>query len=215
MVTPDLANRGLHAGDIVKQVAAVTGGSGKVVAYGAVVDNLTGDATFVPYSAVQWGNVVEIWPIDGGDFEELTFEYTPEELGIDAKNADLINATHRKGGRVIAVGTTAMRVLETVASIDHVGWASAHAVDLVANAQRQHGLKLILQASEGTTSLFIRPGYEFKIADALITNFHLPRSTLLALVSAFAGLENTLAAYRHAIEQRYRFYSYGDAMLIA
>ena len=142
-------------------------------------------------------------------------EIHSEWYRIDAKNADLINATHRKGGRVIAVGTTAMRVLETVASIDHVGWASAHADDLVANAQRQHGLKLILQASEGTTSLFIRPGYEFKIADAMITNFHLPRSTLLALVSAFAGLENTLAAYRHAIEQRYRFYSYGDAMLIA
>ena len=79
----------------------------------------------------------------------------------------------------------------------------------------QHGLKPILPACEGTTNLFITPGYEFKIVDAMITNFHLPRSTLLALVGAFAGLERMLAAYRHAIEQRYRFYSYGDAMLIA
>ena len=70
-------------------------------------------------------------------------------------------------------------------------------------------------ACEGTTNLFITPGYEFKIVDAMITNFHLPRSTLLALVGAFAGLERMQAAYRHAIEQRYRFYSYGDAMLIA
>jgi S-adenosylmethionine:tRNA ribosyltransferase-isomerase len=71
------------------------------------------------------------------------------------------------------------------------------------------------RACEGTTNLFITPGYEFRIVDAMITNFHLPRSTLLALVGAFAGLERMLAAYRHAIEQRYRFYSYGDAMLIA
>ena len=79
----------------------------------------------------------------------------------------------------------------------------------------QHGLKPILRACEGTTNLFIMPGYEFKIVDAMITNFHLPRSTLLALVGAFAGLERMRAAYRRAIEQRYRFYSYGDAMLIA
>jgi S-adenosylmethionine:tRNA ribosyltransferase-isomerase len=66
----------------------------------------------------------------------------------------------------------------------------------------------------GTTKLFIPPGYKFKITDAMITNFHLPKSTLLVLVAAFAGLENILAAYRHAIQQRYRFYSYGDTMLI-
>jgi S-adenosylmethionine:tRNA ribosyltransferase-isomerase len=94
--------------------------------------------------------------------------------------------------------------------------------------KEQHGLKgtpnatdrvweprPILPAGEGTTNLFITPGYEFQIVDAMITNFHLPRSTLLALVGAFAGLDRMLAAYRHAIAQRYRFYSYGDAMLIA
>ena len=70
------------------------------------------------------------------------------------------------------------------------------------------------EAVSGTTEIFIKPGYKFKIVDAVVTNFHLPKSTLLALVAAFAGLENILSAYSHAIKQRYRFYSYGDAMLI-
>ena len=91
---------------------------------------------------------------------------------------------------VIAVGTTSTRVLETVADDSRV------------------------KAADSKTDLFIMPGYKFKMVDAMITNFHLPKSTLLALVAAFAGLENILAAYNHAIEQRYRFYSYGDAMLI-
>ena len=95
-----------------------------------------------------------------------------------------------KGGRIIAVGTTSVRTLETIATGSQV------------------------KAATGTTNLFINPGYKFKIVDAMVTNFHLPKSTLLALVAAFAGLENILAAYQHAIEQRYRFYSYGDAMLI-
>jgi S-adenosylmethionine:tRNA ribosyltransferase-isomerase len=71
-----------------------------------------------------------------------------------------------------------------------------------------------VKAAAGATNLFIKPGYKFKIVDAMITNFHLPKSTLLALVAAFAGLENILAAYQHAVKQGYRFYSYGDAMLI-
>jgi S-adenosylmethionine:tRNA ribosyltransferase-isomerase len=71
-----------------------------------------------------------------------------------------------------------------------------------------------IKAAKSSTDLFITPDYEFKITDAMITNFHLPKSTLLALAGAFAGLDNVLTAYRHAIEQRYRFYSYGDAMLI-
>jgi S-adenosylmethionine:tRNA ribosyltransferase-isomerase len=109
---------------------------------------------------------------------------------IDEENAGIINATRDAGGRIIAVGTTAVRTLETVADGGR------------------------LRASAGTTSLFITPGYRFKIVDAMITNFHLPKSTLLALVAAFAGLEQIHRAYHHAIEQRYRFYSYGDAMLI-
>ena len=105
-------------------------------------------------------------------------------------NAEIINRTLIEAGRVIPVGTTSTRVLETIARGQP------------------------LTATSGSTDLFIKPGYHFKIADAMITNFHLPRSTLLALVAAFAGLENTLAAYKHAVEKRYRFYSYGDAMLI-
>jgi S-adenosylmethionine:tRNA ribosyltransferase-isomerase len=113
-----------------------------------------------------------------------------ERFSICAEDAEVINDTIDRGGRIIAVGTTSVRTLETICREGKV------------------------EPAEGTTSLFITPGYEFKIIDAMITNFHLPRSTLLALVCAFGGLENVLAAYRHAIEQRYRFYSYGDAMLI-
>jgi len=113
-----------------------------------------------------------------------------EWFSIDAENAAMMNAAKENGGRIIAVGTTSTRALETAAT------------------------RAGIAATSGSTELFIKPGYKFKIVDAMITNFHLPKSTLLALVAAFAGLENILAAYRHAIEKRYRFYSYGDAMLI-
>jgi S-adenosylmethionine:tRNA ribosyltransferase-isomerase len=113
-----------------------------------------------------------------------------ERFSIDRENAATINTAKNKGGRIIPVGTTSTRVLETVAADSRI------------------------KAAAGTTELFIMPGYQFKMIDAMITNFHLPKSTLLALVAAFAGLENILTAYNHAIEQRYRFYSYGDAMLI-
>jgi S-adenosylmethionine:tRNA ribosyltransferase-isomerase len=113
-----------------------------------------------------------------------------ERFSIDQESARIINTAKNEGGRIIPVGTTSTRVLETVATGSQI------------------------KAVSGTTELFIMPGYQFKIIDAMITNFHLPKSTLLALVAAFAGLENILAAYNHAIEQRYRFYSYGDAMLI-
>ena len=113
-----------------------------------------------------------------------------ERFIIDRQNAQIINRTKEKGGRVIAVGTTSVRALETAAA----------------------GSKI--KAVNTATTLFITPGYEFKIIDGMITNFHLPKSTLLALVAAFAGLEKILAAYRHAAEKKYRFYSYGDAMLI-
>ena len=114
-----------------------------------------------------------------------------ETFVLDAENATIINETREHGGRIIAVGTTSTRTLETVAD--------------------ERGR---VQPAAGQTRLFITPGYHFKAVDALITNFHLPRSTLLALVAAFAGLDPVLNAYRHAIAQRYRFYSYGDAMLI-
>jgi S-adenosylmethionine:tRNA ribosyltransferase-isomerase len=109
---------------------------------------------------------------------------------IDDATAHAINDTRRQGKRVIAVGTTSVRVLESAASDGAVA------------------------AGEGWTGLFIRPGYEFRIVDAMLTNFHLPKSTLLMLVSAFAGRDRILAAYAEAIRARYRFYSFGDCMLI-
>jgi S-adenosylmethionine:tRNA ribosyltransferase-isomerase len=113
-----------------------------------------------------------------------------ERFSINKANAKKINAAKEKGRRIIAVGTTSARTLETVAVDSRV------------------------EAASGATDLFIRPGYKFKLIDAMITNFHLPRSTLLTLVAAFAGLDNIMRAYRHAIDKRYRFHSYGDAMLI-
>ncbi len=127
-------------------------------------------------------------PITTDNIEEHKIHQ--EQFSIDEENAQIVNTTKEKGGRIIAVGTTSVRVLETIAE----------------------GSKI--KAAAGTTELFIKPGYKFKMVDAIITNFHLPKSTLLALVAAFAGLENILEAYQHAIERRYRFYSYGDAMLI-
>lgn len=113
---------------------------------------------------------------------------------VTGATAEIVNEASQRGGRVIAVGTTSARTLETAA--------------LHAGAGQRVG------AFSGATDLFILPGYAFRAVDALITNFHLPRSTLLMMVSAFAGRERILAAYRTAVEQNYRFYSFGDAMLI-
>ena len=111
---------------------------------------------------------------------------------VSPETAAAIAETRRRGGKVVTVGTTALRLLETVAR-DHDG---------AVNAWR------------GETDIFITPGFRFRVADMLLTNFHLPRSTLFMLVSAFAGLERMQAAYRHAVAQRYRFYSYGDCCLL-
>jgi len=112
-----------------------------------------------------------------------------ERYSVGAETMALIDATRREGGRVVAVGTTSVRALESTAS--------------------QPG-----GAARGDTSLFITPGYQFALVDALITNFHLPQSTLLMLVSALAGMEPIRRAYAHAIHAKYRFFSYGDAMFI-
>jgi S-adenosylmethionine:tRNA ribosyltransferase-isomerase len=134
--------------------------------------------------------------VGAGTFKPVTAENLDdhkihqERFSIDKENARIINEAKSKGARIIPVGTTSTRTLETLAAGPQI------------------------KAATGSTDLFIKPGYKFKITDAMITNFHLPKSTLLALVAAFGGLDNILAAYNHAIEQRYRFYSYGDAMLI-
>lgn len=129
-------------------------------------------------------------------------EVAPEAYSFSSAAAAALNATRAAGGRVFSVGTTSCRVLETVAAgggVSTGGGASAGGV---------------FEPGRGWTNLFIRPPYAFRAVDALVTNFHLPRSSLLMLVAAFAGRELTLEAYAHAIRERYRFYSYGDAMLI-
>jgi S-adenosylmethionine:tRNA ribosyltransferase-isomerase len=113
-----------------------------------------------------------------------------ERVTVDAATCAAIAATRERGGRVIAVGTTVVRSLESAAADGS------------------------LQPFSGDTSIFIRPGYRFRVIDALLTNFHLPQSTLLMLVTAFGGFERVMSAYRYAVAQRYRFFSYGDAMFL-
>ncbi|MEE4639470.1 MAG: tRNA preQ1(34) S-adenosylmethionine ribosyltransferase-isomerase QueA [Wenzhouxiangella sp.] len=135
--------------------------------------------------------------VGAGTFQPVRAERVEEHvmhaewLQVDQALVDAVAETRERGGRVIAVGTTAVRSLETASASGH------------------------LQPYTGDSRLFIYPGYEFRVVDALITNFHLPGSTLIMLVSALAGREHVLAAYRQAVAQEYRFFSYGDAMLIS
>jgi S-adenosylmethionine:tRNA ribosyltransferase-isomerase len=188
-----------------------------------------------------------------------------ERVSVSAATWDAIRRTREAGGRVIAVGTTVVRALESAAlnmpefmasrasetdssdrrelAADHMRGATPHAAGGMSDAARfaadqvrqaaslaagdvheaersaaDHGRKPARPAApnawSGETRLFIRPGFEFQLVDAMVTNFHLPESTLLMLVSAFAGREHVLAAYAHAVRERYRFFSYGDAMLV-
>jgi S-adenosylmethionine:tRNA ribosyltransferase-isomerase len=127
-------------------------------------------------------------PIAATEIEEHVLHAEPAE--ITARAASAINDRRAAGGRAVAVGTTSARVIETA-------WRDGS-----------------IRAFRGTTDLYIRPGHAFRGVDALVTNFHLPRSSLLVMVAAFAGLEFTQSAYKEAIREGYRFYSYGDAMLI-
>ena len=128
-------------------------------------------------------------PVKVDDIEE--HDMHSEWYSIPPETAEIVNRTKKEGGRVIAVGTTSCRTLES--------------------ATDENG---ILPAKSDSTSIFIYPGYKFKMIDALITNFHLPKSTLIMLVSALAGYDLTMDAYRQAVEERYRFFSFGDAMFI-
>mgnify|MGYP000733466243 FL=1 len=113
-----------------------------------------------------------------------------EWFEVSAATVAAVDAARARGGRVVAVGTTTLRALESAA---------------------RSGM---LVPQTGDTDIFITPGFEFRVVDRLITNFHLPKSTLMMLVSAFAGHAQVMALYRHAVESRYRFFSYGDAMLL-
>jgi S-adenosylmethionine:tRNA ribosyltransferase-isomerase len=128
-------------------------------------------------------------PLRSARIEDHTMH--EEWLEVSAETCAAVARARQQGARVVAVGTTVCRALETASNGGEC------------------------QPFQGFTSLFIRPGYSFRVTDALLTNFHLPRSTLLMLVSAFAGSERIRAAYAHAIHERYRFFSYGDAMLLA
>ena len=121
----------------------------------------------------------------------LSHKMHSEAFMIDRENAEIINGTKARGGKIIAVGTTSLRTLESAAG--------------------EGGLVI---PQQGDTDIFIYPGYRFKVVDQLITNFHLPESTLIMLVSALCGRENVLNAYREAVEQKYRFFSFGDAMFV-
>lgn len=128
-------------------------------------------------------------PVKADDIEDHHMH--SEHYELSAETADLINRTKAAGGRVFAVGTTSCRTLESVGMRDGK-----------------------IKAAEGWTDIFIYPGYTFGVIDGLLTNFHLPESTLIMLVSAFAGYDFTMSSYKHAVEERYRFFSFGDAMLI-
>ncbi len=119
-----------------------------------------------------------------------------EYYELSQEAADIINETRRNGGRVISVGTTSTRTLETVGTLQEIDSTKD------------------IQPSSGWTNIFIYPGYEFKIVDSLITNFHLPESTLIMLVSAFYNRESVMDAYKEAVEQKYRFFSFGDSMIL-
>ncbi len=135
--------------------------------------------------------------VGSGTFQPVRVENLAEHImhkeyfAVPQQTVNAVQETRANGGRVIAIGTTAVRALESASQSGE------------------------LQAGFGDTDLFITPGYQFKSVDAMLTNFHLPESTLLMLVSAFAGYENIMQAYQHAIAQQYRFFSYGDAMFLA
>ena len=161
---------GLHfTPELLERIAAKGVGIGYVTLH-------VGLGTFRPVKA------------DNLDEHEMHSEYCV----VSQETADIINETKQNGGRVICVGTTSCRTIES--------WANEDGT---------------MEAKAGWTNIFIYPGYRFKVLDALVTNFHLPESTLIMLVSALAGRENVLAAYEEAVRERYRFFSFGDAMFIS
>ena len=133
-------------------------------------------------------------PVKVENIEEHHMHF--EEYSVSEETARIVNDTIRAGGRIISVGTTSSRTLESAAVFD------------------EEAGRYMLKAGNSSTGIFIYPGYEFKLVDSLITNFHLPKSTLLMLISALYDREEILKAYDVAVEEKYRFFSYGDAMLI-
>lgn len=154
----------------------------------AMLDALRAKGVSIAYVTLHVG-AGTFQPVRAENVEEHTMH--SERYTVPQATVDAIRHARASGGRVVAVGTTSLRALESA-------------------AVREGDLK----SGSGETSIFITPGYRFKVVEVLLTNFHLPRSTLLMLVCAFGGMDKMLAAYRHAVEKEYRFFSYGDAMLI-
>ncbi len=154
----------------------------------ALLESLTQSGVKLAYVTLHVG-LGTFRPVKAETIEEHTMH--SEAYSVTEETAALMNETKKNGGRIICVGTTATRVVETLAD--------------------ENG---IMHAGSGETSIFIYPGYTFKLTDSLITNFHLPKSTLVMLVSALAGRERILSAYEEAVRERYRFFSFGDAMMI-
>ena len=165
-------------------------------------------ATFAALSARRIAHTFVTLHVGAGTFAPMRaedidrHEMHSEYLEVPQAACDAINRARELGGRVIAVGTTVVRSLETAAS------AAPAAQGVVAQAPRR------IAPYRGSTRIFIKPGYVFQAVDAMLTNFHLPESTLLMLCAAFVGREALLAAYAHAVQARYRFFSYGDAMFL-
>jgi S-adenosylmethionine:tRNA ribosyltransferase-isomerase len=161
-------------------------------------------------------------PVRVDDVEQHTV--SAERFEISQAAADKINNAKQRGGRVIVVGTTTMRALESAPTKRNSSSEKPDAPEndvvvadddvVVAENETEAAANEVVHAGAGEATLTIKPGYRFRVADALLTNFHLPQSSLLILVSAFAGREFIRNAYRHAVDERYRFYSYGDCMLI-
>ena len=153
-----------------------------------LLEELKGIGVYLTYITLHVG-LGTFKPIKENDLNKHKMH--SEEFFVSKETADLINNVRRNGGRIVATGTTVVRTLETASTRDG-----------------------FLKPMSGETKLFIKPGYPFKIVDMMVTNFHFPRTTLLALVSAFATRELIMKAYNIAVQERYRFYSFGDAMLI-
>jgi S-adenosylmethionine:tRNA ribosyltransferase-isomerase len=191
-----------HAGAVAAPTASLHFDAGLM----ATLDERAVDRAFVTLHV----GAGTFQPVRTDDIESHVMH--AERVSVGAETCDAVARTRAAGGRVIAVGTTVARALESAALASASMRAAAAEKALGGRPAPPAGAELAPFA--GDTSLFISPGFQFRVVDALITNFHLPESTLLMLVSAFAGREHVLAAYRHAVRSRYRFFSYGDAMLV-
>jgi S-adenosylmethionine:tRNA ribosyltransferase-isomerase len=169
----------------------------------ATVDSLKAQGVEIAWVTLHAG-LGTFRPVKVDEVEKHTMH--PEQFELPVRTAEQVNRALAEGRRIVGVGTTTVRLLESQATGNGQMPDSGHQTSDVGKSRVEPG--------KGETNLYIYPGYAWRIVGAMLTNFHLPKSTLLMLVSAFAGREPALRAYQHAIEQRYRFYSFGDAMLV-